>query len=854
MKQKHLYIGAASLSLLACSQQPNPALTPEDIAAQLDVHYEVVSNFDNTCESNRGDCFDARLSLTLPFDYRDAKWEIYFSHPKTIISESSEHFDITHINGDLHRLVPTSDYSGFNPGQPNVIGFQAIGQSVTKNDVMPNFIFKHDNSEALVIDSTKEVFDPQTGLWELPHVAPFSKEQQWRRTKNDNVPLASASWLYHHYASLHVEKESDLTRVIPAMRSTQWSDERLIVEQGLSFDAELTDTAAAYLIAAGLKLTKAGVTVIRKHQDMAPESYAINISDSDITLSAGDDAGWFYALQSLALLFDKKTASLPVGSAKDTPRYPFRGVHVDVARNFHDKAFLLRLIEQMGMLKLNKLHLHLAEDEAWRLAIPGLPELTEIGGYRCLDLQDKTCLLPQLGAGPDPESQVNGFFTVEDYKSVLQAAASRHIEVIPSLDMPGHSRAAIQAMEARYERLMQQEQPEAAMQYMLIDLEDTTQYSSIQHYNDNTINPCIDSSYRFIGKVLGEIKKMHDDAGVPLTRYHIGADETAGAWVESPQCQRLMQKEKIDSAQQLTAYFIHRVTKIVNDMGVMAGAWSDGLSHVEPLKLGSKIQANLWGLLPSQGHTLAHEMANYGWDAVLSLPDVLYFDFPYMTHPEEIGFYWGSRYTSTYQVFQFMPDNLPAHAALFVDHMGHDYDTTDTVPMNPDSSFAGIQAQLWSESLRHETQAEYMLFPRLVAVAERAWHKANWALPYQPGEAYTARGNQFSEQRKAAQLKDWQAFLYVLTHKIIPRLEADEVFYRLPPAGAVIDNKTLWLNAPWSTLHMEYTLDKGATWQRYQGPVNIDQDADEIGVRTYTTLSDRRSKTLWLPVTNDPKH
>jgi len=395
---------------------------------------------------------------------------------------------------------------------------------------------------------------------------------------------------------------------------------------------------------------------------------------------------------------------------------------------------------------------------------------------------------------------------------------------------------------------MQQEQPELAMEYMLIDLQDTTQYSSIQHYNDNTINPCIDSAYHFIGKVLGEIKVMHDEAGVPLTRYHIGADETAGAWVESPQCQALMQEENIAEAKHLTAYFIARVTKMVNEMGVMAGAWSDGLSHVEPLKLGSRIQANLWGLLPSQGHKLAHEMANYGWDAVLSLPDVLYFDFPYMTHPEETGYYWGARHTSTFQVFQFMPDNLPAHAELFADYMGNHYTSEDPIPLDPTLGFAGIQAQVWSESLRHETQAEYMLFPRLVAVAERAWHQAGWELPYRPGQAYSSSTGYFSQAHKSAQLEGWQEFVYALSDKIIPRLEASGVFYRLPPAGATVEGRVLSLNAPWSNLNLEYTTDDGENWLGYKQPVELQPGTERVGVRTFTQFNERRSQTMWLTV------
>ena len=847
MKKHLIAMSLLSISTMGCQPKIDGEQTtvlPELVAAQLDVHYQVVSNFDNDCQFE-GDCFDADLTLTLPFDYSSTDWSIFFSNTKPIRYESSEFFDIIHLNGDLHKIVPTEAFTGFKAHQPIVIGFQPVAATVTKNDVMPNFIFKHDQSDPHVIASTEEVYDPESGFWTLPHAGEFDKPEQWRRSPQDAVPLATAQWLYDQYQSQRGAMTTALNRTVPAVLESHFSEARVVLSEGVHFTDSLTPAIAESLQEAGLLLSERGLSVTREEGQQPSEGYQLTISEQGISVSASDEAGWFYALQTLAQLYDSSSQTLPVGSVNDAPRYAFRGVHVDVARNYHDKTFLLKLIEQMGALKLNKLHLHLAEDEAWRLEIPGLPELTDVGARRCLDLEDKTCLLPQLGAGIDPTSQVNGYLSVEDYKHVLQAAQAHHIEVIPSLDMPGHSRAAIQAMEARYANFMLLEQPDRAKEFMLIDLEDTTQYSSIQHYNDNTINPCIDSSYRFIDKVLREIQTMHDDAGVPLGRYHIGADETAGAWVESPACQALMEQEGIAEASHLTAYFVARVTRMVNDLDVMAGAWSDGLSHVEPLKLGSRIQANLWEMLPPGGQHTAHQMANHGWDAVLSLPDVLYFDFPYMPHPEESGYYWGSRYTSTFKVFQFMPDNLPAHAEFWLDTMGHPYRSDDKTPLVEGRRAAGIQAQLWSESLRHESQAEYMFFPRLVAVAERAWHKPVWEVPYQPGLSYSQETEFFTPEMQQQQLDDWQGFTLAMTNHVIPKLEKNGVFYRLPPAGAVIEGNWLKANVPWPSLQIEYSLDDGQSWQVYESPLNVEQH-DSIALRTFTSISERRSQTMWI--------
>ncbi|MDZ7903052.1 MAG: family 20 glycosylhydrolase [Rheinheimera sp.] len=155
---------------------------------------------------------------------------------------------------------------------------------------------------------------------------------------------------------------------------------------------------------------------------------------------APDNAGVFYGVQSLLNLIPAGQASnyrLPQLVASDAPRYGWRGMHYDMARNFHGKAVTLQLIEQMARYKLNKLHLHLTEDEGWRLEIPGLPELTDIGGTRCFDLTEQKCLLTQLGTGPHRTGSGNGYYSTADFIEILKFAAARHIEVIPEIDMPG---------------------------------------------------------------------------------------------------------------------------------------------------------------------------------------------------------------------------------------------------------------------------------------------------------------------------------------------------------------------------------------------------------------------------------
>lgn len=199
---------------------------------------------------------------------------------------------------------------------------------------------------------------------------------------------------------------------------------------------------------------------------------------------------------------------------------------VDVARNFHSKEAILSTIDQMAAYKLNKLHLHLSDDEGWRLEIPGLPELTDIGSQRCFDLDEKSCLLPQLGSGSTTDNFGSGHFSRADYVEILKYAKARSVEVIPEIDMPAHARAAVVSMEARYERLMNEGDEAAANEYRLMDPEDTSNVTTVQFYDKKSfINPCMESSTRFVDKVITEVAAMHKEAGMPLSTWHYGGDE-----------------------------------------------------------------------------------------------------------------------------------------------------------------------------------------------------------------------------------------------------------------------------------------------------------------------------------------
>lgn len=872
-KIKWAFTIAAGLSLLGCEKYPEPAVdtgekinlqaiysvTQSDIdkiAQSLEVNYRVVTNIPtDKCDSKIADgaCFEVELSFTAKKAIAAKDWTIHFSQISPIQSFESEDFTVKHLNGDLHVISLQDNYSGFSAAETKKLTFRAMFWSLSETDALPNYIVSAPGLDARVIESTVPYIDKDTGLEILPYVEPFTDEKtQFKRTTSDKTQWLTSEKLYQRNSVLVEDKLAVMQAIIPTPKSVvlDANDGFADISKGIAISLgnvkhNDVDAAILRLNSLGVKQNAAGLPLhlsIVSNKDKVIGSYSLTVTDKNITIVGVDGNGVFNGLQSLASLVTVGESRIPMIEVADEPHFAFRGMLVDVARNFHSKEFILKLLDQMAAYKLNKLHLHLGDDEGWRLEIPSLPELTDIGAKRCFDVTEENCLISQLGAGVDENSSVSGYYSVSDYHEILQAATARHIQVIPSLDMPGHSRASIKAMTARYKKFMALEDEAKAKQFLLEDFEDNTQYSSVQFYSDNTINACLESSYNFVIEVMTQVKKIHADAGQPLTRYHIGADETAGAWLESPACKAFVANndQGVTKMSELGAYFIERVAGILSDLDIETAGWSDGMEHTRVNNMPAIVQANAWDTLAWGGHEKVHRLANRDWQVVISSPDVLYFDFPHEADPKEHGYYWASRHTNTEKVFQFMPDNLPVHAEFWLDREDNAYVADDTkASLAPGKKFLGIQGQLWSENVRTDDMVEHKVFPRILALAERAWHLADWAVPYNyQGTKYSQQSNTFTTESKVKRDSQWALFANTLGQKEFTKLELAEIDYRLPTVGAVIQAGKLHANIAFPGLTLEYQVN-GGNWLTYQTPIAV---SGEVSLRSRSTNGLRTSR------------
>ncbi len=825
---RHLSAGLSLALALAAGSAGAAPLTQAELdraARELKVGFAVLENgVTGDCGTGEGGCYRGELSLTAPHGLPADGWALYFSHVERMRRVDDPRFRIEHVNGDLHRVTPAPGSAGLKAGETYRIGFRGGGSHLSAYYPMPNHYLAAEGLEARVVASTRPIIDPETGLESLPFVAPFIDEVRLeRRSPEDRTVWATPARTY----------------AANAATPTALGTGALDLSGGLAARLDGFDRAdlVPALVAAGE--TGRGVSlVVRKASKPRPAGgYGLTVDAEGVAIEAADAEGASNGLRTLAAL-RAAGPTVPHLVIEDAPRFGFRGLHLDVARNFHSKALVLAVLEQMAAYKLNRLHLHLGDDEGWRLEIAGLPELTEIGGRRCHDLAEDRCLLPQLGSGPDEGAPVDGFYSAADYIEIVKAATARHIEVIPSFDMPGHSRAAIRSMDARARRLRAAGDEAGAARYLLSEAADRSVYDSIQHYRDNTINVCRESAYAFVAKVVDEVAALHERAGRPLKTYHIGADETPGAWVGSPACAALSKQTGVP-VRKLGGYFIERVSARLAERGIMAAGWSDGMGDADARRMPAAVQSNLWAPLFGGATDVGREQAGQGWRVVVSVPEATYLDAPNAVDPYERGYDWMSRVTDSRKLFDFMPESLSVHAEIWTDLENRPVTATDKGGRA--ARFDGMQAQLWSETIRSDDQVEYMLFPRLLAFAERAWRRANWEpAPAPGGGTYGPETRTFSLAARAERDREWAGFARRVGTVELRRLDQAGIDYRIPTVGAVIEDGLLKANLEFPGLSIEHRV-AGGRWIPYAGPTPA---TGEMEIRARSADGRRAGRTV----------
>jgi hexosaminidase len=526
-----------------------------------------------------------------------------------------------------------------------------------------------------------------------------------------------------------------------------------------------------------------------------------------IRIVGASPAGVFYGLQTLRGLLPAPApgggVTLPALHVVDAPRFGYRGFMLDVGRNFHPKAAVLRTLDLMARYKLNVFHMHLTDDEGWRIEIAGLPELTTVGARRGHTLDSKQFLQPAFGSGGQVGKPYgSGFYSRADYIEIVRYAAARHIEVIPEIEMPGHARAAIKAMEARSDS-----------QYRLSDPQDQSKYESVQGYPDNVMNPALESTYSFIQRVVMDLAAMHREAGAPLRHIHMGGDEVpGGVWQGSPAVQKFMAALGLTSVDDLWYAFYFRIEQILRAQNLRPSGWEeiavrktrrDGrpTTIANPSFAERGWRAYVWNNVAGWGNEdLAYRLANGGYDVVLSPVTNYYFDLAWNQNPEEIGLDWGG-YIDMEKPFQFIPFDY--YHNTHTDRAGNPlppgiFAGKDRLTDYGKSHILGLQGNLWSETLGGDGRLDYMLVPKLFGLAERAW-AADPAWATEPD----------SVKADSLYRENWSRLSNIVGKRELPRLdrEVPDLTYRIPTPGLKIDGGNVRTSVELPGFTLRYTTD-----------------------------------------------
>lgn len=794
--------------------------------AALAVHLTIVANQPGNCasEARFGFCHDARLTLVNQGPAFDGSgWALYLTNSHRVLRVEPGELGLAHVQGSLHVVQPTAAFKGFAASESKVLSFQADGCWIAESEGMPRAYLAAPGLTPVIIANT-DTEDP--GAWLTPLIDTAST------TCSGLVSgelATAASRFQANVDTMSLGAGAVVGEVIPRPRMVTPGPAALDLSTGLwveapSLGAETLAAVVARLGELGVTSSPSGrvVSVTVDPLDAAfvgrasAEAYRLRVREGDLTIVGADAAGAFYGLETLLALVSHASTTgtglptLDVGY--DAPRFTYRGLQLDVARNFHGPAVVERVLKQMAAYKLNALHIHLSDDEGFRLEIPGLPELTEVGARRCHDLDERTCLLPQLGSGPTADTSGSGHFSRAEFVSLLRLATALHIEVIPELDMPGHARAAIRAMALRAFR--------GDRQYALDDPDDASAHLSVQGYDDDVINGCAESTYAFVAKVMDEVISMYLDAGAPLHTWHVGGDEVpSGSWTASPICQALFASGgPVRGPSDVARTFARRVNALAQARALGLRLWGDGMisttydanGPVSTVRFdpsadfaGNEVSVNWYSPLRLFDNAPG-PLTKAGYQVVLGTADYLYIDTAPESDPKERGSYWSTRSLSARKMFSFIPGNLAANAQLSEDcHDGAcDYFFGAAVPVLPAENVLGMELAQWSETVRTDEQLEAMLFPRLLAFAERAWHRGPW----EPADGMDLK----APIDRDALATDWQRFANTVGYQELPALDRAGVRYRIEVPGAQIVDGALRANVPFPGLKIEYRDSNGA--------------------------------------------
>lgn len=765
-------------------------------AQQMNVADQVQLHWKPSVTYNGGD--NLELTLTIKNISNSSldlgKWDLWFNAMYPVVDKATDRYSFSNERGNLFRLQFAEQ--SLNPND-SLVTVYTTRYAISNISTVPNGFYFQDKNNYKTYHAVDNVLYS-------PILLPVDKQNEFNAS------------LFEKNAKLN--KETAVPMIFPTPQSIKVGKGNFKVPSTLScFVSEGFQSSLAFMekipFVRELDFVsseeKSAQFVIKKVEDLKNEAYRLSVTKAGVRIESSSAGGVLYALQSLVsmlkpeMYFAKADLEIPFVNVVDEPRYSYRGFMMDIARNFKDKSTILKYLDLMASYKLNVFHFHFIDDEGWRLEIPSLPELTAVGATRSPLFKDGRSIQPAYGSGG--LLSTNQFLTRADFIEILKYAYDRNITVVPEIETPGHARAAIKAMHARYERLMAEGKKTEAEKYLLYDLDDRSEYNSVQHFGDNVINPALPSTYTFLEHVIDEFIAMYQEANIPFQKISIGGDEVPnGVWTKSPKIDALMKEEGMKSVHEVWPYYIQRVNEICVAKGLNMAGWEEigminkgqGMIVNPDLRNKSNIQVDVWNNVIGGGQEdLAYRLANAGYQTVLISASNMYFDMMWNTNFMEPGLKWAT-YADLFHSYSLLPEDFFANIDNYYSgqKLGKQgFSKRIRLSEKGKSNFLGIKGGLWAETVLKEEQMDYLVFPRFFALAERAW---------------SSRRSYENESKFNLKLleNDYTRFINKIGLHELPKLTG-RVKFRLPAVGVKEINGKIVANTEYPGFSVYYTLD-----------------------------------------------
>ena len=821
------------------------------LSSHLLINYKVITNLtalalhEITLKNNG----HQRIVVGNNFNY----WSIYFNSFSTVMLDAeheNSNFELTHVDGNLFKLTPTSNFVELKPSETTSIRINS-DTVLSRHSIFPRWYVYAPGEQPRIVKNTDDD--------ELRFVSDFVRPEQYKSSINDlSEPFTPAKRFDKYnvadlgYAPLRIIPDLKVSNLNVNKNFEVNFNNCLIVDNlGLdenkllqlkkilgihnNKDHDLSSPNANNSIMINLKQSKANNVCQSK------DSYQININynTKNIDITTFGPSGIFYAIQTLAALAetcdDSKKQTFPSGVIKDSPRYDYRGLMIDTVKNFIGVDDIILIIKALAMYKLNKLTLLLSHNEGWRIEIDGLPELIEVGAVR-RHTENEDAVLPAFGSGPHDNTSGSGYYTIKDYKKILQVASNHCVEVIPKFIMPGNCTAAILSMKSRYNKFKDHDL-ERAEEFLLNSCSNDLGFGE----NSQVLDPTMESAYNFIDFIFNSMKTMHKDIQ-PLKLIYIGGYGIFDKWSDSSLFESFKSKTSVPVyATNFYEYFLHRVVQISwNNHGIKLGVHVNGALQMPNEELFHESIMSCDNVVVYANNIepdirilqKGYKLANAGYKVVVSNASHLTLDHAQEPDPEEIGQYWATRYIDDKKVFSYKPDDLLSNI-----NQDHDVDFTEKqVQLKKPENIIGIQAYLYTQQLRDIKTIHYQLFPRLLAFAERAWNKADWET------------NNFSDREKRF-AEDWENFANRVGYKELRRLHKLGIHYRIPPPGILkvkSNVKLCTLYPGFHYLYRQYVDNQPCEWKKCKSDNLQVNEQTKYEFATFDSNSKEKSKIAKL--------